>query len=143
MNVRIFSWQNFRALIIVAEPPLDGLKPGSPGAARLRSPKSSPYPSRAEEMSHEAHLRKTGGRQSRRNEADTQTRSSLMPPHFEHEHDDEHEDDLVADFGVSFSVERSAALRLCAESPVGSTRTGPKILPANLPCPFHQIFVTR
>src|SRR5215510_16161437 len=25
-------------------------------------------------MSHEAHLRKTGGRQSRRNEADTQTR---------------------------------------------------------------------
>ena len=29
-----------------------------------------------EEMSHEAHLRKTGGRQSRRNEADTQTRSS-------------------------------------------------------------------
>src|SRR5215475_6832221 len=28
-------------------------------------------------MAHEAHLRKTGGRQSRRNEADTQTRSSL------------------------------------------------------------------
>jgi len=30
----------------------------------------------SEEMSHEAHLRKTGGRQSRRNEAHTQTRSS-------------------------------------------------------------------
>ena len=51
-----------------AEPPLNGLKPGSPGG--------SPYPSPGEEMSHEAHLRKTGGRQSRRNEADTQTRSS-------------------------------------------------------------------
>jgi len=34
------------------------------------------YPSSGEEMSHEAHLRKTGGRQSRRNEADTQTPSS-------------------------------------------------------------------
>ena len=51
-----------------AEPPLNGLKPGSPGG--------SPYPSPGEEMSHEAHLRKTGGRQSRRNQADTQTRSS-------------------------------------------------------------------
>ena len=40
----------------------------------------------------------------------------LMPPRFEHEHDDEHENDLVADLGVS-SVERSAALRLCGESP--------------------------
>ena len=59
-----------------AEPPLNGLKPGSPGAARLSSPKSSPYPSPGEEMSHEAPLRKTGGRQSRPNEADTQTRSS-------------------------------------------------------------------
>jgi len=39
-----------------------------------------------------------------------------MPPRFEHEHDDEHENDLVADLGVS-SVERSAALRLCGESP--------------------------
>jgi hypothetical protein len=43
-----------------------------------------------------------------------------MPPRFEHEHDDEHEDDLVADLGVS-SVERSAALRLCGESPVPYT----------------------
>jgi hypothetical protein len=43
-----------------AGPTFNDLKPGSPG----------------EEMSHEAHLRKTGGRQSRRNEADTQTRSS-------------------------------------------------------------------
>jgi hypothetical protein len=51
-----------------AEPPLNVLKAGSPGG--------SPYPSPGEEMSHEAHLRKTGGRQSRRNEADTQTRSS-------------------------------------------------------------------
>src|SRR5262249_18048275 len=59
-----------------AEPPLNGLKAGSQGAARLSSPKSSPYPSPGEEMSHQAHLRKTGGRQSRRNEADTQTRSS-------------------------------------------------------------------
>src|SRR5262249_4059822 len=59
-----------------AEPPLNGLKAGSPGAARLSSPKSSPYPSPGEETSHEAHLRKTGGRQSSRNEADTQTRSS-------------------------------------------------------------------
>ena len=41
-----------------------------------------------------------------------------MPPRFEHEHDDEHEDDLVADLGVS-SVERYAALRLCGESPSG------------------------
>src|SRR6516164_9684095 len=48
--------------------PLNGLKPSSPGG--------SPYPSPGEEMSHEAHFRKTGGRQSRRNEADTQTRSS-------------------------------------------------------------------
>jgi hypothetical protein len=32
--------------------------------------------SQDEEMSHEGHLRKTGSRQSRRNEADTQTRSS-------------------------------------------------------------------
>ena len=39
----------------------------------------------------------------------------MMPPRFEHEHDDEHEDDLVADLGVS-SVERSAALCLCGES---------------------------
>jgi len=38
----------------------------------------------------------------------------LMPPRFEHEH----EHDLVADLGVS-SVERSAALRLCGESPSG------------------------
>jgi hypothetical protein len=37
-----------------------------------------------------------------------------MPPRFEHEHDDEHEDDLVADLGVS-SVERYAALCLCGE----------------------------
>ena len=37
-----------------------------------------------------------------------------MPPRFEHEH----EHDLVADLGVS-SVERSAALRLCGESPSG------------------------
>jgi len=51
-----------------AEPPLNGLKAGSPGG--------SPYPSPGEEMSHEAHFRKTGGRQSTRNEADTQTRSS-------------------------------------------------------------------
>ena len=41
-----------------------------------------------------------------------------MPPRFEHEHDDEHEDDLVADLGVS-SVERYAALRLCGESVSG------------------------
>jgi len=39
-----------------------------------------------------------------------------MPPRFEHEHDDEHEDDLVADLGVS-SVERYAALCLCGEFP--------------------------
>ena len=45
-----------------AEPPLNGLKAGSPGG--------SPYPSPGEEMSHEAHLRKAGGRPSRRNEAD-------------------------------------------------------------------------
>jgi len=51
-----------------AEPPLNGLKPGSPGGP--------PYPSPGEERSHEAHFRKTGGRQSRRNEADTQNRSS-------------------------------------------------------------------
>ena len=69
-----------------AEPPLDGLTPGSPGG--------SPYPSRAEEMSHEPHpSAKTGGRQSRRNEADTQNPVQLMLPHFEHEHGDEH--DLV------------------------------------------------
>jgi hypothetical protein len=49
-----------------------------------------------------------------------------MPRRFEHEHDDEHEDDLLADLGVrlrraqlSRSVERSAALRLCGESPSG------------------------
>jgi len=51
-----------------AEPPLNGLKAGSPGGL--------PYPLPGEEMSHQAHLRKIGGRQSRRNEADTQTPSS-------------------------------------------------------------------
>ena len=58
-----------------AGPAFNDLKPGSPG----------------EEMSHEAHLRKTGGRQSRRNEAHSNP-VQLMPPRFEHEH----EDDLVA-----------------------------------------------
>src|SRR6516162_5051751 len=53
---------------LATEPPLNGLKAGSPGG--------SPYPSPGEELSHEAHLRKTGGRQSRPNETDTQTRSS-------------------------------------------------------------------
>ena len=66
-----------------AGPAFNDLKPGSPG----------------EEMSHEAHLRKTGGRQSRRNEAHSNP-VQLMPPRFEHEHEheheDEHEDDLVA-----------------------------------------------
>jgi hypothetical protein len=33
---------------------------------------------------------------------------SQFPSSFEHEHDDEY--DLIADFGVSFSVERYAAL---------------------------------
>src|SRR5215470_17784669 len=54
----------------------------------------------SEEMSHEAHLRKTGGRRSRRNEADAPNPAPLISPRFEH--DDE--DDLVADLGVSFSV---------------------------------------
>jgi len=58
----------------------------------------------SEEMSHEAHLRKTGGRRSRRNEADAPNPAPLISPRFEH--DDE--DDLVADLGVSFSVERYA-----------------------------------
>jgi hypothetical protein len=47
-------------------------------------------------MSHEAHFCKTGGRQSRRNEADAPNPAPLISPRFEHEHDDEHEDDLVA-----------------------------------------------
>jgi hypothetical protein len=68
-NEETSGGRRLRRLSRAAEPPLNGLKAGSPGG--------SPYPSPGEEMSHEAHLRKTGGRQRRRNEADTQTRSSL------------------------------------------------------------------
>jgi hypothetical protein len=91
-----------------AEPPLDGLKPGSPGG--------SPYRSLSEDMSHEPHpSAKTCGRRSRRNEADAPNPVPLIPPRFEHENEHDDEDDLVADLGVS-SVERSAAPCLCGES---------------------------
>jgi hypothetical protein len=51
----------------------------------------------------------------KRRDVTWQGAATLLPPHFEHEHDDQHEHDLVADLGVS-SVERYAALRLCGES---------------------------
>jgi len=106
-----------------AEPPLNGLKPDSPGAARLSSPKSSPYPSPGR-----GDVARSASPQDRRPTKQTERSGhtnpvQLMPPRFEHEHDDEHEHDLVADLGVrlrraqsSRSVERSAALRLCRES---------------------------
>ena len=49
---------------------------------------------------------KAGDRRSKRNEADVPNPVPLIPFRFE----DDHEDDLVADFGVSFSVERYATL---------------------------------
>ena len=63
-----------------AEPPLNGLKAGSSGG--------SPYPSPGEELSHEAHLRKAGGRPSRRNEADRELfRIKTLERFCEHSHD--------------------------------------------------------
>jgi len=98
-----------------AEPPLNGLKPDSPGAARLSSPKSSPYPSPGR-----GDVARSASPQDRRPTKQTERSGhtnpvQLMPPRFEHEHGDEHEHDLVADLGVrlrraqsSRSVERSA-----------------------------------
>jgi len=39
---------------------------------------------------------KTGGRRSRRNEADAPNPAPLISPRFEHEHEHDDEDDLVA-----------------------------------------------
>jgi len=152
-----------------AEPPLDGLKPGSPGATRLSdsklaevSPKSSPYRARAEEMSHEAHLRKTGGRQSGHTNP-----VQLMPPHFEHKHDA-----AVAtlwralargwprrrpcevgtstrtiwlrtsarDFDELSRVARSNATLLCVPSPKSRSGKNTKILKRRVACSFRVIF---
>jgi len=94
---------------LFAEPPLDGLKTwlagrlalpiaGRGDVARSASPQDRRPTKQAERSGHTNPVQ-------------------LMPPHFEHEHDDEHENDLVADLGArlrraqsSRSVERYATL---------------------------------